>query len=455
MAKATGANATGGAGRYRSTPRLASGLDPTSLQLTPAEAFLLSRVDGLTPSDVLRQMGAMSPAEVDVCLEKWTQEGVVCIDGPESKEAAPSPASGPFDLDLDVDESCIDAALDLPEATQRRILAFEQGLERPYHALLSVPADADVRAIKRAYFALSKEFHPDRYFRREIGDYGARLDRIFKRVLEAYELLSDPATRKEVQSAQAATQPASAPQPQPPPVAQVPPVARAPKTPSAVPLSRPRAGANRSPRPAGPRMQPLSKLERLKKRMPRRRVVHEIDPERLQQANQFYEAALHSKRMGRMLEAAASIRLAIAFDATQARFKEAFGEIQAGVAEEKVTALFERDSSQIEAAERKEALRLCEEVLLYRPHDPEVNCRAAMLALDLDQIDDALESANRAVEHSPEVARYHRVLGQVYQQKRDKGHALHHLKQAVDLDPQDAEARRLLALYKQPGARTR
>ena len=45
-------------------------------------------------------------------------------------------------------------------------------------------------------------FHPDRYFRKEIGAYGARLDAIFKKVLEAYELLSDPATRAEVQKAE-------------------------------------------------------------------------------------------------------------------------------------------------------------------------------------------------------------------------------------------------------------
>ena len=58
--------------------------------------------------------------------------------------------------------------------------------------LLGVEPGADRRTIKRAYFKLSKEFHPDRYFRKEIGDYAERLERIFKKVLEAHEMLSDP-----------------------------------------------------------------------------------------------------------------------------------------------------------------------------------------------------------------------------------------------------------------------
>ena len=59
--------------------------------------------------------------------------------------------------------------------------------------------------MKKAYFKLSKEFHPDRYFRKEIGPYGERLDRIFKKVLEAHEILSDP------ELCQVENQPASAP----------------------------------------------------------------------------------------------------------------------------------------------------------------------------------------------------------------------------------------------------
>ena len=54
------------------------------------------------------------------------------------------------------------------------------------------------KAVKKAYFALSKEFHPDRYFKKNIAGYKDRLDTIFKKVLEAYEILMDPKLRAEL-----------------------------------------------------------------------------------------------------------------------------------------------------------------------------------------------------------------------------------------------------------------
>ena len=89
--------------------------------------------------------------------------------------------------------------LELSVELQREILEFDASLDRPYHVLLGVARDADSRAIKRAYFQLSKKFHPDRYFRSELGEFAIRLDRIFNRIVEAYELLSDPTTRSEIE----------------------------------------------------------------------------------------------------------------------------------------------------------------------------------------------------------------------------------------------------------------
>ena len=94
-------------------------------------------------------------------------------------------------------EALIDSSLELAVETQKNILEFETQLARPYHEILGVAVDADVKAIKKAYFALSKQFHPDRYFRRNLGPFAEKLERCFKKILEAYELLSDPATRAE------------------------------------------------------------------------------------------------------------------------------------------------------------------------------------------------------------------------------------------------------------------
>src|SRR5262249_54512510 len=103
----------------------------------------------------------------------------------------------------------LDASLDLPIELQREILAFEARLaDATHHEILGVERSSDPRDIKRAYFRLSKQYHPDRYFRRSIGDYSTRLDRIFRHVALAYELLSDPTTRTEIERAMAPAPPA-------------------------------------------------------------------------------------------------------------------------------------------------------------------------------------------------------------------------------------------------------
>ena len=71
--------------RDRAVPRLAADCDPTRLELTPAEAYLLSRVDGRTPWSQLRQIGGLPVGEVDRCLVDWLDRGVLLLDGETRK----------------------------------------------------------------------------------------------------------------------------------------------------------------------------------------------------------------------------------------------------------------------------------------------------------------------------------------------------------------------------------
>ncbi len=60
-----------------------------------------------------------------------------------------------------------------------------------YYERLGVPRDADAEAIKKAYRALAMKWHPDRH-----GEAGrAKAEAEFRRISEAYEVLSDPENR--------------------------------------------------------------------------------------------------------------------------------------------------------------------------------------------------------------------------------------------------------------------
>lgn len=64
-----------------------------------------------------------------------------------------------------------------------------------HYELLGIAIDADRKAVRDAYFALSKRFHPDVYFKREIGPYRERIEGIFRALTRAYDVLGNPKQR--------------------------------------------------------------------------------------------------------------------------------------------------------------------------------------------------------------------------------------------------------------------
>ncbi|UCE85464.1 MAG: DnaJ domain-containing protein [Deltaproteobacteria bacterium] len=398
-------------------PRLAPGCDPTSLPLTPAEAYLLTRVDGSTPFSQLIQIGGLPPEEAEQCLQSWLEAGVLVVGdapcapppgadtsapdpppGPEAvpeaeaepdRESAPPGESGPPEPPLE-----IDPALEIAAEDQQRIIDFGSRLERSYYDVLGVAPGADAKAIKRAYFKLSREFHPDRYFRREIGPYEARLHRIFKKIVEAYELLSDPATRAELDRSLA-------------------------EDPQAAPSRKRHA---RGPRPFG--------------------VMAKMLRERKKKAKRFYEAGKAAFKAERWLEASASVRLAIAFDPQNEAYKEGFSEVVVKANAIRSAQILTEAEAALDMRRPDEALALYEEALHLRPHDPEVNHTAARLALVVGtDLRKAKEYAATACEVEPDKASHHRLLGQIYKAANLTANARREIETALRLDPKDKEAK--------------
>jgi tetratricopeptide (TPR) repeat protein len=399
-------------------PRLASGWKSAGHQLSPAEGFLLSRIDGHTPWTQLRQIGGIPPEEVDRCLERWLFEGVVEISGceqarPEERELE-SPADGSS-------ESRIDPDVDLDPKLQQQILDFEASLDRPYTELLGVARDAGAQEIKRAYFSLSKVYHPDRYFRRELGDYAPRLERIFRKLVEAYELLSDPATRAEIERSLGA----------------MPPPAREAATDTA------REAATDTDRTVNTQAPPrkLTKRETLDRLRGHFKIPRQLVAERRLRAKQFFEAASVAAKRERWHEAVPSLRLAIAFDPWNDAYRASFADILSHYHEQRATSALESGGGSLGAEAQAEAFRLLEEVLIHRPADPEVNHRAAKLALDLREFDRAQEYAESACELCPDSVAMQLTLGRALLKSGLREKAKKILTAAALLDPDDREVK--------------
>jgi hypothetical protein len=105
-------------------------------------------------------------------------------------KAAPAPASllETHDDGSPVDPADLAIGPDLDVETKKRIVRLHRRLKSlKAHELLVVPPNAELAAIKRAYFAGSKEVHPDRYYGRNIGIYKGLLSDIFAQLTRAFE----------------------------------------------------------------------------------------------------------------------------------------------------------------------------------------------------------------------------------------------------------------------------
>jgi curved DNA-binding protein CbpA len=101
----------------------------------------------------------------------------------------PQAAYDPGELEEDVD---------LPLERRKQVLdLFYRLSDIDYYEALGVPYRADKKAIRSAYFSLSKAFHPDSMFRKNLGTFKAKMEAVFRFLTEAYETLGKQKNRDE------------------------------------------------------------------------------------------------------------------------------------------------------------------------------------------------------------------------------------------------------------------
>ncbi|MFT5356128.1 MAG: hypothetical protein ACI9KE_003351, partial [Polyangiales bacterium] len=210
-------------------PRLTEGTDIRSLSIDPFEGFMVSRIDGtLTAQDVADSTGA-DVSQVVALVDKLLGLGVASWLSDSESPTPPSEERKPEQRKPDqrkvvltgsapvthgprvytrppprgtslglYDPAELDEAADLPDERKREILDRYYRLEElNYYELLSIPRSAEKKDIRGAYFALSKVFHPDTLFGKELGSYKHKMERVFGALTKAYEVLGKKRARKD------------------------------------------------------------------------------------------------------------------------------------------------------------------------------------------------------------------------------------------------------------------
>lgn len=193
-------------GMAEKVPRLIAGVDVRKFKLDPTDGFLMTRIDGkLLPKDLARDTG-LPEFSVVRALEKLEKLGIIEIVEPGAPvtAAVAAPAErkstiAQFDDGLlapKYDPKELEEVADLTPEQKKRILDFFYRLDDlDHYTLLGVQNDADKKSVKRAYFELAATFHPDRFFKKELGSFKAKMEALFNRITEAHDTLVDAAKR--------------------------------------------------------------------------------------------------------------------------------------------------------------------------------------------------------------------------------------------------------------------
>jgi len=165
------------------------------LQLTEEEKELLEKVKARSsPSEILKESG-LDPEKYWKSLYLFYCLDLIALDEDGSVlEAGKEPAPKPIDKD---EEEKVQDVLDF----HQRI----QGLS--FYQILDVSKSASPDDIKKAYFLLARQYHPDLFSREVVAGKKEIIDEVFNQISSAYKTLSEKSKREEYdkQLAEAAT----------------------------------------------------------------------------------------------------------------------------------------------------------------------------------------------------------------------------------------------------------
>lgn len=163
-------------------PRLVEGADARAHDISAKEGFIHSCIDGVLNVDDIADVTVLAHEDVFQVIEH-----LISLDLAEWVEAKGSSAPPETDIEQDVQ---------LPEDIQNQIIETLHRVDKLNHyERLGVAMDADPKEIRKAYFALSKTFHPDAYYGRRLGSFQSKMEVVFRKITDAYDAIGRPKKR--------------------------------------------------------------------------------------------------------------------------------------------------------------------------------------------------------------------------------------------------------------------
>jgi curved DNA-binding protein CbpA len=314
--------------------------------------------------------------------------------------------------------------VDLPDALQAEIRGFARALPGlDYFQILGVARNAASEEIRDAFFERSKTFHPDRYFKKELGPYAALLTEVYKRIVAAHDVLRDSKLRARYQRNLPDDNAGAEPN------APVTPAKSATKRSANAPAARGSSLRNRLGLQS-----PGLVLDSLQRQLEESRA----------RAHKHFETALQQKATGCWARAAQLVELAIAFDPREKKYHDELADLLPRANSERA-ADARRNAEMLLRDDRTGAAELLEEAAQFCPTDAELAHKLSSLLFEIgSDLAKAGLYGERAVALDEDELRFRKSLAAVYRRAGQSEKARKHLQRACELDPLDKEIRMAL-----------
>lgn len=306
--------------------------------------------------------------------------------------------------------------VDLDPSRQQEIIDLEKAQEgKDYFALLGIPPGAPIDDVKQAFRDFALRYHPDRYSGLNLGSFRARIERIFRRVLEAHTVLSNPEKREAYLRTHPKLRAAAAP-----------------------------AAASGTPE------EPMAGDEERRSERQERLSRHPY----LARTHRLTELMARSKASiakGDFEQAYAALNQVVSLDPKNREASALLGDVRKKHDEQRAKQEMQRGLDLEKQQDLPKALECFKKASSLDPHNAEAAFRAARLGkgLGLDWNEIRIH-AQRAVDMAPDTVSYRLLLAQVFLDGKAGNLAKRQLEAVLKLDPKNAEATALLRKSRWP-----
>lgn len=338
---------------------------------------------------------------------------------------------------------------------------YELAIAGTYYELLGISPDVDARAVQAAYYELSRSWHPDRFFRKEMGPYRERLETVFASITRAYKTLTDDAARSRYQreleekgvKLKGPPRPTTAAVPVSVPPGAPRPVIPPPPPPAPTPVEHV-ASLARGPRPGAPAPPPVAAPPpapppRPAPRLPDSKMVQHIRDqvrEQKEKARRYFLQGKEDYDAGRFVKATSGFKLALEMDPKNEAWQKLYEDAKVKANAQQAELFVSKGNAALQARQEAAAIAFFRQAIPYDPEDPKVYFRVASWSLTKENDQrTALQLYRKAVEKDPQNVEFRIALGELYATLKMTANARREYQTILDRDKKNEKAKAALA----------